>query len=206
MLSIIILMEGKMELLLISDSKLKIMLSEEDMKKYDLGSEDIDYNNTHTRRALWQILDEAKVRTGFDAASDKILVQLYPSKDGGCELFVTKLGLIPPLAEKNIARSSRVAMLTSRQALYRFETLDDLVLAAKAVRDIDTLRASDAYFCDDGAYYLSLEERSGKGNSVSEFFRILEYGEHISAEMRPYISEHARKIADGDAVSRLASL
>ena len=195
-----------MELLLISDSKLKIMLSDEDMKKYDLGGEEIDYGNTHTRRALWEILDEARARTGFDAASDKILVQLYPSKDGGCELFVTKLGLIPPLAEKNISRSNRVAMLTSRQALYRFESLSDLISAAKAVRGIDTLRGSDAYFSDDGAYYLSLEERSGKSNTVSEFFRILEYGEQVSPDMQPYITEHSRKIAENNAVEMLSEI
>ena len=195
-----------MEVLLISDSKLKIMLTEEDMKKYDLKNEEIDYDNTHTRRALWEILDEAKEKTGFDAASDKILIQLYPSKDGGCELFVTKLGLIPPLAEKNITRSTRVAMLSSRQAIYRFDTLAEMILATKAIKGADTLRGSDAYYSDDGDYYLFIEERGGKSSAVSEFSRILEYGEHVSSDMRHYISEHAKKIAAGDAVGILSAL
>ena len=109
-----------MELLLISDSKLKVMLSEEDMRRYDLNAETVNYENTETRRAFWKILDEAKERTGFDAASDKVLIQLYPSRDGGCELFVTKLGLIPPVAEKTIAKSNRVTMLAARRGVYLF--------------------------------------------------------------------------------------
>ena len=91
-----------MELILISSSKLKIMLSDADMEKYDLTAETVDYDNTATRRAFWSILDDAKNETGFDAASDRLFIQMYPSKDGGCEMFVTKLGTLcgeePPLA------------------------------------------------------------------------------------------------------------
>ena len=85
-----------MELIRINENKLKIMLSEGDMKQYALDCASLDYDNTETRRAFWSILDEAKHQTGFDAASQRVFVQLYPSKEGGCEMFVTKLGS-PPL-------------------------------------------------------------------------------------------------------------
>ena len=82
-----------MELIVISNSKLKIMLTSEDMREYSLDCNTLDYENTETRRAFWSILDEAKQRTGFDAASEKVFVQVYPSKKGGCEMYVTKLGM-----------------------------------------------------------------------------------------------------------------
>lgn len=82
-----------MELIVISDSKLKIMLTKEDLREYALDCNTLDYENTETRRAFWSILDEAKHRTGFDAASEKVFVQVYPSRAGGCEMYVTKLGI-----------------------------------------------------------------------------------------------------------------
>ena len=81
-----------MELIVINENKLKITLSESDMKQYSLDCNTVDYDNTETRKAFWSILDEVKQKTGFDAASQKIFVQLYPSKKGGCEMYVTKLG------------------------------------------------------------------------------------------------------------------
>lgn len=195
-----------MELLLISDSKLKVMLTEEDMKKYDLHGEKIDYDNTETRRAFWEILDEAKHRTGFDAASDKVLIQLYPSRDGGCELFVTKLGLIPPLAERTIAKSNRVTMLAARRAVYRFSGLAELTAAARAVANVPSLRESDVYYGDDGHYYLVLEERTGKSSTVSEFSRISEYGTPLASTAAAYIAEHASRLTHGDAIPLYARL
>ena len=80
-----------MELILINENKLKITLSRRDMKQYDLDCDTIDYDKTETRKAFWSILDEAKHKTGFDAAKQRVFIQLYPSKEGGCEMYVTKL-------------------------------------------------------------------------------------------------------------------
>ncbi len=82
-----------MELIVISDSKLKIMLTGEDMNRYSIDCNTLSYDNTETRRAFWSILDEVKHKTGFDAANEKVFVQVYPSKGGGCEMYVTKLGI-----------------------------------------------------------------------------------------------------------------
>ena len=80
-----------MELILINEKKLKIMLTPEDMREYEIDCESVDYARAETRRAFWSILDEAKHRTGFDAASERVYIQLYPSREGGCEMFVTRL-------------------------------------------------------------------------------------------------------------------
>lgn len=78
-----------MELILISNTKLKIMLDESDMKKYNISSE-CDCAGGSTRKAIRSLLECAKEKVGFNTDGEEIFVQLYASRKGGCELFVTK--------------------------------------------------------------------------------------------------------------------
>ena len=82
-------MEIIMELILISNTKLKIMLDESDMQKYHIGSES-DCAEISTRKAIRSLLECARDQIGFNTDGEEIFVQLYTSKHGGCELFVTK--------------------------------------------------------------------------------------------------------------------
>ena len=90
-----------MELILISNTKLKIMLDESDMKKYHIGSE-TDCSGGTTRKAIRSLLDCARDQIGFNTDGEEIFVQLYASKRGGCELFVTKCKT--PSAEEGTER------------------------------------------------------------------------------------------------------
>ena len=84
-----------MELILISNTKLKIMLNEDDMKQYKIGSE-ADCAESGTRKAIRSLLEHAKEQVGFNTDGEEIFVQLYTSKKGGCELFVTKCQMKEP--------------------------------------------------------------------------------------------------------------
>ncbi len=195
-----------MEVIKISDSKLKLILTEADMKSFGLDSARVDYNDTATRRTFFDILDAVNESHGFDAGGDKLLIQYYPSKDGGCELFITKLGILPLATERAISRSNRVTLLRSRRAIYRFDTLDELVSALGLIRDL-SVKSSDIYMSDSGEYYLDLVERgAGKGSAVSEYVKLLEFSKSIPQTLYPYITEHCKKLTDGDAVIRLSSL
>ena len=81
-----------MELIVISHTKIKIMLAPMDMKLYELSPCSLDASNERTRSALRRILADADRESGFDTEGERLFVQLYASKDGGCEIFVTKLG------------------------------------------------------------------------------------------------------------------
>ncbi len=95
-----------MELILISNSKLKIMLDENDMQQYHICDE-ADCAQAETRRAIRSILDRAKDQVGFNTEGSEIFVQLYTSKKGGCELFVTKSKLSETLSEADSRDSER---------------------------------------------------------------------------------------------------
>ncbi len=182
-----------MDFLVVSDSKLKIMMSRDDMKKYGIDGDNIDYDNPKIRRSFWRILDVARSECGFEASGDKVLIQFYPSKDG-CEIFVTKLGLISAGAERTIAKSSKVAMLSTRRAVYKFPSFSSLVSAAKIIESEECERPPKAYFDEQGSYYIIADERRGPIGHASEISPINEYGREIPENLAAYISEHSSEI------------
>ena len=83
-----------MEIIPINDSKLKIMLDEADMKELHICNE-ADCARGETRHAIRTLLERAKNEIGFNTEGAEIFVQLYTSKGGGCELFITKSSSLP---------------------------------------------------------------------------------------------------------------
>lgn len=180
-----------MDFLVVSDSKLKIMMSREDMKKYEIDGDNIDYDNPKTRRSFWRILDAAKEACGFEASGDKVLIQFYPAKDGS-EIFVTKLGILSAGAERTIAKSSKVAMLSTRRAIYKFSSFSSLLSAVHIMEREECESTPKAYFDERGGYYIITDERHG--GKVPEISQITEYGREIPSNLAPYISEHLEEI------------
>ena len=83
-----------MEVILIDPDKLKIMLTAPDMQRYALDTarlEGMTCTDTRTREAFRHIFHDAETETGFHTEGARLLVQMYTSKCGGCEIFVTKL-------------------------------------------------------------------------------------------------------------------
>ncbi len=195
-----------MEFLLIGESKIKIVLSSAEAKKQGLDTSSTDVSGPLARRVLWRILDMAKTEVGFDPKGDKVLIQLYPLANGGCELFVTKLGILSESSARLVSKSDRIAMLSKSRSLYRFDDLSDIISASRAVKSItgELSPKSDVYL-DRDKYYLSIEEY-GKGGEPIEFPCILEFGMGLTAELSSYIYEHADRLTDGDGIDRFSSL
>lgn len=195
-----------MELILISDSKLKITLSLSDMEKYDLNSDSMDYDNTETRRAFWEILDEAKHKTGFDAAKERVFVQVYPSRGGGCEMYVTKIG-----DEKAGTGEKPPTRRRPRLSIFRFSGLAPL-LSACATLDRQGYTGESAAYAEDTRYYLILYEHlkspvGTDGARLSEYGFLEEYGERLMGCVSfAYIKEHAKLIEGKDAIGKLSGI
>ena len=86
---------------MVNSLKLKIILTPEDMKELNISNESLDYGSSATRRAFKSILEKAKNETGFETGNDRIYVQVFPSNDGGCEMFLTKRGRLLPEPDEN---------------------------------------------------------------------------------------------------------
>lgn len=196
-----------MEVLKINDNKIKIMLSFADMQAFGLEASELDYNDTGNRRKIFSVLEHVKKNYGFDHEGDKLLIQFYPSKDGGAELFVTKLGLLSAADKRTVSRSDRVTMLAAKRSMYAFSSFADLLLAAKTIARISEVRESGLYLFENGTYYLELTERGdGKGDTVKEYASVLEFASPVSKDKFPYITEHGKCLANKNAVELLASL
>lgn len=195
-----------MEFLLIGEAKLKIVMTEEETERYKLTSLGAECNTAEGRRAFWQVLDMARNEVGFDPAGDKVLIQFYPIKAGGCEIFVTKLGILPSNSARLVSKSDKISMLSRRKSYYFFENESDLNRAIVALkRFLGSFRPeADAYKSDSGIYYLAIEEY-GKGGESLEFPQILEFGKAISEDLQLYVGEHFEKIADKNAIDLLSS-
>ncbi len=220
-----------MELIMISDSKLKIMLTLDDMKTYSLDCATLDYDNTETRKAFWSILDEAKHRTGFDAASEKVFVQVYPSRTGGCEMYVTKLGIFADRTAvgdetgeeeddvklnlggkedvKDRDARTKDGRRYERTLVYRFLDAERLIKACGRLTESGYSGESSAYFCDEGRngkYYLLIRD-SGYALGREEYPFISEYADKVdSCIFGMYIGEHGKCICRKNAVKTLGRL
>lgn len=191
-----------MEFLVVSKTKLKAILDKEDMIKYKLDAMASGSDSMTTRRAFREILAVATEEVGFDTESDKVLIQLYPSRDGGGELFVTKLGSLPRNDMRAIADSNNVTMLTNVSRLYKFENLDMLILAARSVHSRDI--PSEAYYVN-GSYFLRAEEKCVSGG-LSEISRLSEFAERIPEKLTPYIKEQGITIFEKGAIEKISAL
>lgn len=105
-----------MEIIKISQSELKVTMTSEDMQRYDLDCDTLGDDPEESRKALKCILREAKAEKGFSAAGERLLVRVFPSRDGGCEMFVTKLGA----GAENQKMHSRIFRPSGGRSLYLF--------------------------------------------------------------------------------------
>lgn len=199
-----------MELLLISDSKLKVILTPEDMEYYDISCETLDYENSETRRAFWNILADAKQKTGFDAATDKVFVQIFPSKFGGCEMFITKMDKKASALTCVIPRESR----KSERYTYKFEDMKSLIAVCRHMKKCGYTGASSAFYDPRiESYYLMYEDNDyieciGYGLPKLTSYPVAgEYGEEIESSLGniAYFSEHCNEIVQNNAVDILSN-
>ncbi len=201
-----------MEHILISENKLKVTLDAADMKNLSLSCDDIDYDNTETRRALWSILDEAKHKTGFDAASKRVFIQVYPSKGGGCELYVTKLSADNTqtaarnrvtIEHSGTVNSDDINIHKKNSIAVEFETISQLTACCRRLTADGYLGASNAY-CDQNrrkTRYLMLLD------GVIDHDVIREYGSLLDPEtIHIWVGEHCDEIRKIDAVETLSRL
>ncbi|MBR4288865.1 MAG: adaptor protein MecA [Clostridia bacterium] len=80
-----------MKLYRLGKNEIRIHLTEEDLDAFEITPKEFDYDSTKGKRVIWELFDRAKEETGFDAAKEKVYIQLYPKNDGSVELFVTKI-------------------------------------------------------------------------------------------------------------------
>lgn len=194
-----------MELIVISDDKLKIMLSREDMEHYHISGDELDYSKLSTRTVLKSILSDAKDISGFNTDGQPILVQLFTSAHGGCELFITKGeqdDLQTDVPEKKMQKIKR-----SYRTLFSFSSFYDLISSCRRLLELGSDIDSIAYSDISGKYFLQLIHTDlSPYTRLDKFTFVLEYGKRENCDgFDSYISEYGNWMCK-NAISTLGNL
>lgn len=108
-----------MEVIIIDRRRLKIMLSSEDVTAYGLEHCDGYRGDAETKEALRHLLKEVGEPLGVSCEGERVFVQLYTSREGGCELFVTLSGESSPRLDNGGEKMSSSASGDGEAALLR---------------------------------------------------------------------------------------
>jgi len=211
-----------MELIRISNRKLKIMLTPTDMCHFELDPDSFGEDSARMHRAFRLLLNEVRRQTDFDADDSRISVQYFPSREGGCEMFICNLQQEVDHAEESVA-PSKLPLPIPRQGLrpykkrrgsfrkdcaYRFEKLEHLLSACKRLLGIDCVLESSLYREENGDYVLFLTVFASSPYTTPEEIEFVnEYGtvENVPG-LRLYIREHATEICSSTAIEEMARL
>ena len=202
-----------MEAILIKNDRMKISLSKSEMAKYGLDCENRSLSDSG--RAIRKILDDAKIKTGFDISNGRLLVELFGSAKSGCELFVSKKSSrsFKRTAKKTAKRAFKITDRAAENQPEKqpkkaeafalvFSTLNGLLCACAALLPFkEEEKTCSAFAFEDGSCYILLCEK-GMAEALSD------YSEKAVACDRLFVSfikEHGRKIS-GNAAKDLAPL
>ena len=194
-----------MELIVISDTRMKIMLTSADLTEYELDVNALDCMNGPIKEKLNLILEEAKAAAGIEKHMDRSLVQVFPSKDGGCEMYVTQYSSLfdqeEGASDVDIQQKQNTP---NKRTVYRFEDISTLLSACRALKHKGITPTSDAYMtCGRDAFYLIVKEpRRRELTGV-----LLEYSAPVFfGGIIPYITEHCMPICEKNAIEVLSGL
>ena len=200
-----------MEYVLINESKLKVICEESDLEPYGITADTLEYGDASARRFIEETLKQAKRDLGFETERHRVLIQLFPSVDGGCELFISKLGLLEKGATEKAVDISQKCLTQKR--LYFFEKLDFLLEVCKRLSFLTPCKASSAFYLDTRGYFLYIETEDPDGlsahgiDALDEYSFILEYGEPRNAKSElPFLNEYAKSLCREGAIEALCKI
>ena len=187
-----------MEIMKITDTSIKISLCASEAQEYNLNEES-QLDTKEVKKSFAKLLSKAKKEVGFKYAGENIVAEIFSSKDGGYEIFVSYLNL-----EEKMYKEKMGEQRISRQGqiiIYCFEELENLLLVLSRLSRLELDAKSSVYFESlTKKYYLILD-----GVSKKDLFLgfICEYATILKSNHLTYIQEYTKCIAKGNAISSL---
>lgn len=203
-----------MELIRINDRKLKIMLTPSDMSHFEMNAERLGEDTEQMRKSFRMLMKEVRRKIDFELDDRRVSVQYFPSREGGCEMFVscslkeekkrTVSALPNPLLP---VKTEEKPEKYRREIVYRLQEINALLSVCKRLESCHFQGDSRAYRDEASGYYLHLIFQTKSPFSLPEEIAFLsEYGTACNpAQAKLYISEHAKSISE-KAVEELSAL
>ncbi len=210
-----------MELIVINENKLKIIMSKADMTRYGLDENEFHLSVSNAKEILSKILLCSTVKTGFESisADDKILLQLYPERHGGCELYVTRLSVSngdileedENMAQENYllpqATNAYIKHEMEGTVCYSFDDLSSITSASRALMGYENEDNSSLYRGENGKYYVFIKNTAVENKKSPRLSVLSEFGELENAHSA-FLSlcERGECICERNAISILAKI
>ena len=196
-----------MEYILINERKLKVTLEKEDLEEWDVSVDMLDYANPDAKQIFTDILQFAKRKFGFDTTGYKVLLQLFPSKDGGCEMFITCTS--QEKSEDYIPDAAKISVGSLRA--YSFDSLEHLIKVCKRLSSMGLGEDGSVWFDDSGKWYLTFYDDANSCAlellPINRLSFISEYGTPESSKaLSLYLDEYATLLNVSHSVKQLSNL
>ncbi|MBO7148300.1 MAG: adaptor protein MecA [Clostridia bacterium] len=196
---------------MINSEKIKIMLTREDMLRYDISMYLSGHTGNAIKEAFAQVLEDVKAQTGFDTLSKRTVLQVYPSRDGGCEMYLTKASSAvseKKTSEKLTDECKRVPSKTEARhfedAVFAFDELCTVLDVCRMLNANGYDRPSSLYVCNE-KYYLILKTQARIKPGYDELIRLSDFAKRLDGRItKAYITEHGEPLALENAVYMLS--
>ncbi len=194
-----------MEFIIISDSKMKITLTQKELDIYNIDSESFSIGNDAQRHAFRKVLNDACKKSGFDGDYSRLMVQMYPAKRGGCEIFVTRLD------PKEESRKDAKATYKKKkeefgEVCFCFSGFHELTSVCKQLLISGFSEKSSLYRSECGAYYLVIEGIPETEEDYTPFSFIREFSKSTSQTPVCYLTEYCKPVCEVNAVETIGNL
>ena len=191
-----------------------------DTNAFDISGEELDYSSAKTRKVLGEILEKAKAETGFNAYHDRLYIQVFPSLDGGCEMFFIKRTRLLPEPERGHSSCLGKKYTHSFDNIREYgryiahsESIENIISLCLRLKNEGFSGKSQLYSLKND-YILMLDFRkqyprftkiTDNSEDFSSFSFICDYAEIRYADALPsaYIEEHGKAVIKDDAVETI---
>ena len=149
-------------------------------------------------------MNEIKKKTDFSYANKKIFTEIFPSKDGGCEIYISCIGTEADnivYKEKSTETDTKKKLTPS---IYVFDGIEELLNVSYRLNEIKHSGKSSIFYDNEkNRYFLILEDINVKN---IKYAFLLEYAKYIKGSVHVFLKEHYKCLINKDAIKVLSSL
>ena len=191
-----------MEFVKINEKAIKITLSYDEAQKLDIDSS-ASFDPEKSKAIFNKMLAEAKKEFGFNYAGEKIYAEIFDSRDGGCEIFISCLSG-EGMMNKEKGEEVLLSKLKLQNLIFCFDSMDSLLSGCWLLTQAKCQNNTSVYYDPEKEkYYILLEDVSKKDIKYGFLY---ELSKRVKSSRRDYLKERCVLVCENDAHTVLGKL
>lgn len=183
---------------IIDEKTIKILLSVEDMQEFHLTYEQMDYNDTVTRKAILSIVQKIRQDTTVDLEMNKLFIEAFPDTSGGCILYVNLIEAQQMQSLKSGKQSFDTPLI------FILENIDLVAgVSSRLMKEHSHLIIHSSLYQMEQRYYLLLYTYCRMEKKIICLLK--EYGSYLGkgAILSAFVHEHGKEILKDNAIETI---